>query len=93
MKNKLIIDIDGMIVIYYNGVFKTDDIIMSEIKRNAFLQKPVQLFHMMEPVISSLDEGLENVAAAIISVYPERARIIEAPTQIVDMFVPKTGGQ
>ena len=88
MSEKLVIDVDGELVIYYDGVFKASEDMIKNIKRNAYLSVPVQLNPQSNPVISSLNESLANVAAAIISVYPERARIIEAPEEVLEILFP-----
>lgn len=85
---KLVIDIDGELVIYYDGVFKTSEDILQTIKRNSFLGIKVQIHPEAEPIISSLEGNITQVAAAIISVYPERARIIEAPPETLESLFP-----
>jgi hypothetical protein len=85
---KLVVDVDGELVIYYDGVFKTSMEMVEQIKRNAFLGIEVQIHPNAKPVVSSLDGTITQVAAAIISVYPERARIIEAPEETLQTLYP-----
>lgn len=88
-KPKLIINIDGVDIIYYDGVLDAPVEMKKTIMRNAALNLPVQTIYMAEPVKASLEDTLVNVAAAIISVYPERARIIEAPEDTINQFYPE----
>lgn len=89
MNNKLVIDVDGEIIIYYEGILRATEVSEKIIRRNSFLKMPVLVSPTIEPVEANLDgESLINVAAAIISIYPERSRIIEAPTDVIQQLYP-----
>jgi hypothetical protein len=90
MNNKLVIDVDGEIIIYYEGILKATEVSEKIIRRNSFLKIPVPVNPNIEPVEADLDsESLINIAAAIISIYPERSRIIEAPTYVIEQLYPE----
>lgn len=89
MSNKLVIDVDGEIIIYYDGVLKASEDSVQIIRRNSFLRMPVTVHPNLEPLEANIDsEDLTHVAAAIMSIYPERSRIIEAPEHIIKKLYP-----
>lgn len=87
-KVKIIVDIDGEIVTYYEGVLKASAETQKIIQHHSYLKTLVHTDYMDNPVEANLDGTLVNITAAIISVYPERARIIEAPRWVIEELLP-----
>lgn len=80
------VDVDGELVLYTDGHISASRKTISNIKMNSNLKMPINITYAGPEIISDLNAEPINVLAAIMSVYPERSRILEAPKEVLDVL-------
>lgn len=82
----ILVDVDGELVAYTNGHISASKNTVKQIRINSQLKIPVNITYAGPEIVSDLESQPVNVLAAIMSVYPERSRILEAPAEILNML-------
>jgi len=77
------VDIDGSLVVCTDSHISGDYALVKQIKLNSYLQLPVSVTPDGPIVAADLTGEPLNVLAALMSVYPERSRILEAPASVI----------
>lgn len=81
--DKFAVDIDGMLVVCTDNHISGDYKLVKQIKLNSFLQLPISITPDGPVVKADLTGEPINVLAALMSIYPERSRILEAPDDVI----------
>lgn len=80
------VDVDGELLVCTNGHVSGLKGLVDEVKRNSWLGMKVNITPDGPSVVADLEgEGI-NVLAALMSVYPERSRILEAPDSVLALL-------
>ena len=77
------VDIDGELLVCTDGHVGGVPDTVKEVKRNSWAKLPVMLTREGPEIIADLNGEPVNVLAALMSVYPERTRILEAPDSVI----------
>lgn len=77
------VDINGSLVVCTDRHISGDYALVKQIKLNSFLQLPINITPDGPLVAADLTGEPLNVLAALMSVYPERSRIMEAPVDVI----------
>lgn len=80
------VDVDGELLVCTNGHVSGLKGLVDEVKRNSWLQMPVRLTPDGPVVVANLEGDAGNVLAALMSVYPERSRVLEAPDEALALL-------
>lgn len=80
------VDIDGELLVCTDGHMGGVPATVKEVKRNSWAKLPVMLTREGPEVIADLSGEPVNVLAALMSIYPERTRILEAPDSVIALL-------
>lgn len=91
----VVVEIDGELLTWVNGSISGKKELLDDVKLFASLGKHVDITPM-GPIVRAQIDNIENpmgALAALISVSPGRARILEVPQNVLDRLPVSTGIQ
>ena len=80
------VDIDGELLVCTDGHVGGFPMTVKEVQRNSWAKLPVMLTPEGPTVVADLKGEPVNVLAALMSVNPERTRILEAPDSVIALL-------
>ena len=80
------VDVDGELLVCTDGHVGGFPSTVEDVKRNSWAKLPVMLTPDGPLVVADLNGKPENVLAALMSVNPERTRILEAPDSVIALL-------
>lgn len=82
----ILVDVDGELIAYTDGHLSGSRKTINTIKLNSKLKLPINISYAGPEINSDLNAKPENILAAIMSAYPERSRILEAPKEVLSLL-------